>query len=106
MSCIACVAVQRRDCRCVTAMPATSWSVVQALATKLEDAMAAYSRSAADAERLLASKDALLCKWKAEAQTAASKAATLQARDASDLSYCQAGEHICTKPAPVALSFA
>lgn len=50
------------------------------LAAKLEDAMTAYNRSVADAERLIAHKNALLQRYKAEAQAAAGKVSSLQVR--------------------------
>jgi chromosome segregation ATPase len=56
------------------------------LAGKLEAAMVAYSRSVADTERMLTSKDALLQRYKAEAQTAAAKVASLQVRSSAFLS--------------------
>lgn len=53
---------------------------MQVLAAKLETAMGAYNRSVADAERMLASKDALLQRYKDEAQSAVAKVLSLQVR--------------------------
>jgi hypothetical protein len=51
---------------------------LQALSVRLEDTVSAYSSSVADAERLLASKDSLLRKYRHEARSLASKLQCMQ----------------------------
>ena len=55
---------------------------VHALTTRLEDTIAAYNTSLADADRVLAAKDGLLRRYKSEAQSMAGTLQSLQVRAA------------------------
>jgi hypothetical protein len=64
----------------VATMRAERASEVHMLAGKLEESVSAYNRSAGEAERMLAAKESLLRKYKAEAQSMASKLQTVEVR--------------------------
>lgn len=66
----------------VATMRAERAAEVQMLAGKLEESLTAYNRSAAETERVLTAKEALLRKYKAEAQSSVAKLAAAEVRAA------------------------